>query len=326
MLRGAATAWLYEYRGDGMRVDSVSNIRAVDGNGTTPGGKDILLGMNGVLHAAGALSIAEDLKGYDAITKSAKDGGFDFDAQWDGFGYDVTGVLTAASDDARDLGVIDRVLHGGYAGDPFARLMYTETHDIVGNGGARLPARIDPADPSSYAARKRSMLGSVLLMTTPGMPMLFMGQESLATAPFDSAPGPLAAPTAAGQKVRVFYKDMIALRRNLGGGAAGLAETGVDALHRNDTNKVIAYRRSGASGQDVVVVLNLRNTAYTRYDVGVPAGGTWRIRLDTDSTAYGDDFGGGQSGDVTAIAQTKDGHSFTLPVKLGAYSAVVFSR
>ena len=42
--------------------------------------------------------------------------------------------------------------------------------------------------------------------------------------------------------------------------------SGVDILHREDTNKVIAYRRHGASGEDVIVILNLRNKSYKRYD------------------------------------------------------------
>jgi 1,4-alpha-glucan branching enzyme len=327
MLRQSVGWWIDENRGDGFRWDSVSNIRGIDGNGTTPGGKELLVAVNDAAHAAGCTSVAEDLKGLDAITRPAQDGGFGFDAQWDGFGYAVSGVLVPFADDGRDLGVIQGVLQGSYAGDPFARLLFTEDHDTVGNGGARLPSRIDPADPQSFAARRRSMLGAALLLTTPGVPMLFMGQESLAAGTFANPPAPLAdSIPPGGAKVRAFYKDLIALRRNLGGKAGGLLEAGVEILHRHDTNKVIAYRRHGASGEDVIVVLNLRNKAYAEYDVGVPGAGTWRIRLDTDWQIYGDDFGGGQMGSVDALVKQKDGKPYALPVKLGAYAAVVFTR
>jgi hypothetical protein len=73
-------------------------------------------------------------------------------------------------------------------------------------------------------------------------------------------------------------------------------------------------------------VLNLRNKAYQTYDIGVPSSGDWRVRLDTDWQIYGADFGGGQSGTVATTTQVKDGKPYTLPVKLGAYSAVVPSR
>jgi len=326
MLRGSVRQWLEEFHGDGFRWDSVSNIRALDGAGTTPGGRDLLVAANTFTHARGALSVAEDLKGYDQITRPVAGGGFGFDAQWDGFGWDLMNLLVPASDDGRDLGVVDRALRGGYAGDGFARLLWTENHDTVGNGGARLPVRIDAANPASFAARRRSMVGAVLLLTTPGVPMLFMGQEALATQGFTSPPAPLEGPTARGLEVRAFYKDLLALRRNLGGQSGALQEGGVEVLHRNDGNKVLAYRRHGPSGEEVIVVLNLRNRAYTRYDVGVPAGGAWRIRLDSDWRAYGSDFGGGQTGSVTALDQPYDGQPATLPVKLGAYGAVVFTR
>lgn len=327
LVASVASWWHGENAGDGLRWDSVSNIRGLDGQGTTPGGRDLLVKANDATHEEGGMSIAEDLKGWDMLTAPASDGGFGFDAQWDGFGWIVEEQLVGESDDARDIGAIEGTLKGSYGGDPFARLIFTEMHDTVGNGGVRLPEAIDPADPTSFAARRRSMLGAVLLMTTPGVPMLFMGQESLALGTFDDPPAPLAgALPPEGAPVRELYKDLIALRRNLGGKTGSLLETGVDILHREDKNKVIAYRRHGASGEDVVVVVNLRHQAYDRYDVGVPDSGTWRIRLDTDWLDYGDDFGGGQKGTVDTLALEKDGLPNTLPVKLGAYGAVVFSR
>ena len=326
MVVDAATAWLTEFRGDGFRWDSMSNIRALDGTGTTPGGKDLLVRANATIHALGGFSVAEDLKGYAAITDPADAGGFGFDAQWDGFGYTVTGVLAPADDTGRDLGAISSALEGTYDGDAFARLLFTEDHDTVGNGGSRFPSQIDPANPTSFAARKRSMLGAVLLLTAPGVPMIFQGQEALATGTFDDPPTPLAPPTALGLPVRAFYKDMIRLRRNLDGDAGGLSDAGVEILHRNDVAKVLGYRRHGASGEDVVVVVNLMNQGYAEYDVGVADAGPWRVRMNTDLPMYSADFTGGQTGSVTGIARVKDGKPFSLPLVLGAYSAMVLTH
>jgi 1,4-alpha-glucan branching enzyme len=326
MLLGSVDQWLGEFRGDGFRVDSVSNVRAIDGAGTTPGGRELLLAMNARTHARGAISVAEDLKGYAPITAAPSAGGFGFDAQWDGFGYDVDKQLVGASDDARDLGVLQNVLSGSYNGDPFARLLFTEDHDTVGNGGTRLPDAIDPTNPTGWAARKRSMLGAVLLLSAPGVPMLFMGQEQLATGTFANPAAPLADATPAGLKIRAFYRDMIRLRRNLDGGAAGLLAPGIEIFHRNDAAKVLAYRRYGVGGQDVVVIVNLRNKAYAEYDIGVSSAGPWRVRLDTDWKSYADDFAGGSTAAITAVATTKDGKPFSLPLKLGAYSAMVLTR
>jgi 1,4-alpha-glucan branching enzyme len=119
---------------------------------------------------------------------------------------------------------------------------------------------------------------------------------------------------------------MIALRRNLAGNAGGLLDPNVDILHRDDAGKVIAYRRHGPSGQDVIVALNFRNTKYTGYKIGVPNPGPWQIRLDSDSKTYSADFGGGQSGSVATLPQPYDGQPHTLPLTLAPYGGVVLSR
>ena len=124
------------------------------------------------------------------------------------------------------------------------------------------------------------------------------------------------APTAAGEKIRAFYKTMIGLRRTI----PGLSKPGVEVFHRNDPAKVIAYRRG-----DAVVVVNLRNKAYTRYDVGVASAGPWKVRLDTNDKAYGDELGDAKGGTITAMVGAKDGKPYTLPLELGPYSAMILT-
>jgi 1,4-alpha-glucan branching enzyme len=326
MLVASVDTWMRELRVDGFRWDSVSNVRAIDGQGVTPGGKELLVQINDRVHGLGGTSVAEDLKGYDAITQPSTTGGFGFDAQWDGFGYTIADVLVPASDAGRDLGQIVGALQGTSGGDPLARLLFIEDHDIVGNGGARLPNRIDAANPTSFAARKRSMLAALLMLTAPGVPMLFMGQEWLSTEAFANPPAPLTGPTAEGAKVRAFYRDMVRLRRNAGGLAGGLLDANVEILHRNDGAKVLAYRRYGASTEDVIVAVNLSGTAFTEYDVGVADTSAWRVRVNSDWPAYGSDFTGAQSGVVTPTKHTTDGKPYALPLALGRYSAIVLSR
>jgi 1,4-alpha-glucan branching enzyme len=326
MLLASANTWMSEFRGDGVRWDSVSNIRALDGTGTVPGGQALLTQANDQIHANGGFSVAEDLKGYAAITDPTSSGGFGFDAQWDGFGYTIDAQLAVTPDSSRDLGTIVGALTSTYDGDAYARLLFIEDHDTVGNGGSRLPNQIDPTDPTSFAARKLSIAGAVMLLSSPGVPMLFQGQEALALGTFDDPPAPLAAPTAEGLLIRAFYKDMIRLRRNLDGAAGGLADANVEVFHQNDAAKVIAYRRYGASGEDVTVVVNLMNHAYTEYDIGISDAGPWRIRLNTDSPSYSPDFPSGETGTLTARLAPKDGKPYTLPLALGAYSAMVISR
>ncbi len=319
-------AWTFEYRIDGFRHDSVSNVRALDGQGSVPGGVDVLRRMNDVTAQTrpGALRIAEDLKGYGAVTAPPSSGGLGFDTQWAGL-YDVVNAVTAASDDARNLQAVRGAVEGAFNGDPFQRLLYVETHDTAGNDGARLPAKIDGADPTSQTARKLSLVAAGALLTTPGVPMIFMGQEMLETTKFEQTPASLDWTKAdTFGAFRAFYKDMIALRRS----EPGLRGAHVAVTHLNDVspNKVIAWRRWNAGGDDVVVIASFAGKRYTRYDVGVPDGGTWRARVDGDDVKYGADFGSAGPTAVAVSAQPKDGLPYTASIALGPYSVVVLTH
>lgn len=315
--------WTTEYAIDGFRHDSVSNVRALDGQGSVPGGAEVLRRMNDVTRSArpGALRIAEDLKGYAAITEDPAQGGFGFDAQWDGgFQYDVVAAVTAASDAARDLGAVKNAIT---AAEGMRRVLYVESHDTAGNDGARLPAKIDGADPTSLAARKRSLLAAGVLLTSPGVPMIFMGQEMLESTKFASQPAPLdwsKADTFAG--VRTFYRDLIRLRRNLDGVSAGLVAGDAVVTHDNESpgNEVLVVKRG-----DVMVVMNFGGKRYARYDIGLPSGGAWKARLDGDDVRYGADFGSNGPTPVGVSAAPRDGLPFTGSIALGPYSVVVLS-
>ena len=72
-------------------------------------------------------------------------------------------------------------------------VVYTEDHDKVapqnGAGDQRIPALIGMSD-NGYWAMRRSGLGISVVMTAPGIPMLFMGQESWRPHPFPFFSGP----------------------------------------------------------------------------------------------------------------------------------------
>ncbi|KAK4900128.1 hypothetical protein LTR49_027540, partial [Elasticomyces elasticus] len=65
--------------------------------------------------------------------------------------------------------------------DAFHRALYTESHDESSHAPdkQRIPELIDPAHATSCRAQKLSTLGAAVLLTAPGIPMLFLGQEFL---------------------------------------------------------------------------------------------------------------------------------------------------
>ena len=321
-------AWMTEYKLDGFRHDSVSNVRALDGKGTVPGGVELLKRSNEVADGVSpsAFLIAEDLKGYTALTHSRANGGYGFDTQWDGFfHWAITSAVVAKEDSARDIAKVSEAIQSTYDGDPFARLVYIESHDTAGNEGARLPVRIDGASPTSIAARKRSMLAAGMLLTTPGVPMLFMGQEMLENVKFGMPPAALDwqhAKDNAG--TLAFYKDAIKARREL----TALSGKNIAVTHLNSsaTDKVIVYRRWNQAGDDVMVVANFGGKRYTRYDIGLPAGGAWKARIDGDDVRYGSDFAATQPTTVSVASTARDNLPFTGSIALAPYSIVVLTR
>ena len=108
-----------------------------------------------------------------------------------------------------------------YNGDAFQRVIYTESHDEVANGKARVPHEIAPGDPTTGSPQKRSTLAAALVFTAPGIPMLFQGQEFLEGEWFrDTVPVDWDKSEEFRGIVRL-YRDLIRLRLNRGGARAG---------------------------------------------------------------------------------------------------------
>jgi 1,4-alpha-glucan branching enzyme len=321
-------SWMSEYRIDGFRHDSVSNVRAIDGKGSVPGGVELLKKSNEVADGVSpsAFLVAEDLKGFTALTSPRAKGGYGFDTQWDGFfQWAITSAVVAKEDSARDIAKVSEAIQSAYDGDPFARLVYVESHDTAGNEGARLPVRIDAAAPASLAARKRAMLAAGVLLTAPGVPMLFMGQEMLESTKFSSPPSPLDWTHATDNAgTLAFYKDAIKARREL----TALSGKNIAVTHLNSstTDRVIVYRRWNQAGDDVMVVANFGGKRYTRYDVGLPASGAWKARVDGDDVRYGSDFGAAQPTAVSVTDAARDNLPFTGSITLAPYSIVILTR
>ena len=210
-------AWMKEYRVDGLRHDSVSNVRAIDGKGSVPGGTELLRRLNEVAEQTqpAALLVAEDLKGHAPITRGATSGGLGFDTQWDGnFHWAVTSAVTATNDDARDLGAVRNALLGSYNGDPFERLLYVESHDTAGNEGAASPPGSMP--PIRRASRRESGRCSLPASSsrTPGVPMLFMGAGDARGDEVRAIAAPLDWTKAdTYSAVRTFHRDLVRLER-----------------------------------------------------------------------------------------------------------------
>jgi 1,4-alpha-glucan branching enzyme len=209
----------------------------------------------------------------------------------------------------------------------------------VANGKARVASEIDPHDPDSWFAQKRTTLAAALVLTAPGIPMLFQGQEFLEDGWFqDSVPLDWDKSDEFSGLVRM-YRDLIRLRLNRSGCTRGLSGSGLNTFHQNQADNVLAYHRwhQGGPGDDVVVVVNLSHLAHETYKLGFPSPGTWRLRLNSDWNDYSRAFGNQASSDVVAEAARSDGPqgANTAPrdgfpavgtIAIGPYTVLVFSQ
>ena len=330
-----ALMWLEEQRADGLRFDATAWIRSVDGSATAgqslPDGWLLLQTINGEVdrRQPWKIRIAEDMRGDAAITSPAGSGGAGFNAQWDpDFVRQVRDVVRQPRDEDRSMGAIRDALGRRYGADAFARVVFTESHDADANGGTRVPAEIDPAAPDSVFAKKRSILGAVLVFTAPGIPMIFQGQEILETHWFDAGFPVDWANAQRHPGILALYRDLVRLRRDWWATSRGLRGQGLQVHHVNDADKLVAYHRwdAGGPGDDTLVLLNFSNRAFASYTVGFPRPGTWRVRLNTDWTGYDPEFGDQPSLTVETRDEPRDGLPWSGDVGIGAYAAVILSQ
>lgn len=334
-LRDNASSWLQDYRLDGLRLDMTAFIRNADGGSDPardiPDGWQLLQEINADVAAAQPWKIvaAEDMQGNDWITRPAADGGAGFPTQWDpDFVRQLRQAVTSADDASRDVSAVAAAVARQYNGRALARVIFTESHDADANGGARVPQEIDPGDPGSYWAKKRSTLAAAVVFTAPGIPMLFQGQEFLENLWFsDDRPVDWAKRQTYAGILRL-YTDLIRLRRNVGRTTAGLRGGGIQVHHVNPADKVIAYHRwaNGGPRDDTVILLNFADRSYDTYTIGMPRPGTWRVRLNTDWPGYDPSFGGQRSDDCQAAQESRDGLPWSADVGLGPYTAIVLSQ
>jgi len=335
-LRDNALMWFEEYHVDGLRWDSTLYMRNVHGNADNPAHDlpeawALMQWINGEIKARfpGKISIAEDLMQNPWITKAQGEGGADFDAQWDSaFVHPVRAALITSDDSFRNMDAVAAAVAHRYNGDAFDRVIYTESHDEVANGKARLPEEITPGEADSWFAKKRSTLGAALVLTSPGIPMLFQGQEFLEDRWFHDDDPLDWEKSEKHQGVYRLYQDLIRLRRNLDGTTAGLCGHEVQVYHIDRENKVLAYVRwEGDNRQDgVVVVLNFANRPHTNYQIGLPSEGVWQVRLNSDAVVYDEQFQDSGASAVTAQAPGLHDLPCSGIFELGPYAALILSK
>ncbi|MGH8139108.1 MAG: alpha-amylase family glycosyl hydrolase [Steroidobacteraceae bacterium] len=335
---------LEEYRVDGFRFDEVS---VIDSNGYGRGW-DFCQALTGTLRACrpAAIQHAEYWPVNPWVVRDPFDAGAGFDTTLtDGLRIALRNLLAcAASPDEQPLPMtaLGRQLSPGYLHNLWRGVQGTENHDLVlqpkephdHDRMERMARVADPANPRSWWARSRSRVATGLVLTAPGIPMLFMGQEFLEDKQWsdDVIDHPelllywdgLGAPDPSMRDFLRFTRELIALRRQL----PALRGEGFRLVHAHDLNRVLAFHRwVPGEGYDIIVVAHFANSNQHGYRIGFPSGGTWQEAFNSDVyDNWVNPQVAGNGGEVCAVAAPLHDFDYSAPLTLPANALLVFAR
>jgi 1,4-alpha-glucan branching enzyme len=273
-----------------------------------------------------------------SLVTSTADGGEGFDVlQHDGLRGAVRSAVQQASygeSVAVDFDAIAGNLFPQGLAHGWQGVACVENHDLVALGREqRIPALADGSNSRSWYARSRSRFATGILLTAPGIPQLFMGQEFLEDKQWSCDPqsanliwwGGLetGSDRAIVDHLR-FTQDLVRLRWN----EPALRSDNVNAFHVHDQNRVIGFHRwlEGA-GQDIIVVATLAETTWYNYAIGFPYPGGWTEIFNSDVyDNWVNPVVAGNGGGILAAGEPLHGFQASASIVIPANGLVVFSR
>jgi 1,4-alpha-glucan branching enzyme len=352
-LRNNALGHLRELHADGFRYDEISMLLAMN----NASGWEFCKELTEAVRAQNprALQNAEYWPGEygvpapSMVAPVAADGlGFDA-VQHDGLREAIRSAIGQAAqgaDAAVEMSGIARTLWPAGFAHAWQTIPCVENHDLVKLGEKpRVPRLADGSNPRSWYARSRARVATALLLTAPGIPQLFMGQEFLEDKPWcpnpyrsdhliwwgglaEGADGYAADPAMA-DHLR-FTQDAVKLRNS----QPALRGEGLNVFHTSDADRVIAFHRwVQGVGRDVVVVATLSETTWGCYQLGFPRAGRWVEVFNSDAYDSCNANGvlvnpqvAGNQGGVDAESLPLHGLPASASIVLPANSVVVFAK
>ena len=300
-LLASAHYWLSEFHIDGLRVDAVAAMlyldysrKAGDWLPNRYGGREnleaiaFLRELNVMVHDQfpGALTFAEESTAWPMVSRPVYVGGLGFSMKWNmGWMNDTLSYMR------RDP-VYRRFYHELLT---FVQVYaYTEnfvlplSHDEVVHGKGSLIGKM-PGDGWQQFANLRLL--ALYQTTCPGKKLNFMGNEFGQgrewQVQWELEWGQSSIPIHAGMKqlvhdLNVLYRDCPALHE------LDFSQEGFSWIDCHDADQsVVSFQRRARDGSFVVVVLNFTPVPRQGYQIGVPAGGTYREVVNSDSAYYG---------------------------------------
>ncbi|KAF0095242.1 MAG: 1 4-alpha-glucan branching enzyme [Puniceicoccaceae bacterium 5H] len=336
-----AQFFLREYHVDGFRFDEVSVLLQQTGHT----GWQFCRDLNDTLHnrKPEAFRLSEHWPVSGALTRPTGEGGAGFSGTvHQGLRDSVRKVLTQASypgSHAVDLDSVARELRADGLRHHWQAVQCLENHDVVffepGNPdrAPRLPVLADPNDPSGWYARSRCRAAMGLLLTAPGIPQLFMGQEVLETRNWSDNLILHAHHRVDWQGVAFdrhrrdfakFLGDLLHLRRQ----HAAFTAEGLRVIAVHNQDRVLAYYRFvPGMGHEKLVVISFNHRSQYDYRLGFPVPGHWHEVFNSDVyDHYVNPWCQGNGGGVQTEPIRSNGLLQSARITIPANSVLVFSR
>ena len=338
-LLASALFWLERYHVDGLRVDAVASMLYLDYSRppgewvpNVHGGREnieavkFLREMNTELYAAdpGAVTIAEESTAWPRVSHPVHLGGLGFGYKWNmGWMHDTLDYMS------RDP------IHRRYHHDRLTfGLLYAFSenfilplsHDEVVHGKGSILGRM-PGDRWQRFANLRAYYA--FMWCHPGKKLIFMGGEfgqerewahehsldwHLIADPMHRNVQDLV------RDLNRLYRAMPALHR------LDASPDGFSWVDANDAdNSVLSFLRLAPDNPPVLVVCNFTPVIREGYRIGVPAGGYWRERINTDAACYGGS-NVGNAGGLVAEGTSSHNRPFSLRLTLPPLATLIFEH
>jgi 1,4-alpha-glucan branching enzyme len=326
-----------EYHVDGFRYDQVTVIDKQNAGS----GWLFCQHLNGTLNHINpsTLNIAEYWGPEPAVVRPQQESGAGFHANWhDGLRNAVRGVIAQASlgqHAALDWQPVVNQLRAPGFRDAWRAIQYVESHDeVYRDRGPRIPSlAVGGGNTRTWHATSRSRVATALIMTAPGMPMLFMGQEIYEDKRWaDDVPNHRGTLVywdgLSTDKTMIdfhrFARELIWLRRR----HPALRGEGVRTLLMENRSRVLVFQRwVEGLGRDVVVAASLNESTQFGYQIPMPASGTWLEVFNSDVYEnWVNPAVAGNGGAIQANGPGINGLPYSSYITVPANSVVVFAR
>ena len=337
-LASNALFWLEKYHIDALRVDAVASMlyldyarRAGEWIPNRFGGRENLDAVEFLRQLNTAVyrdhpdtqTIAEESTAWPMVSRPTYLGGLGFGLKWNmGWMHDTLAYF-------RQDPVHRKYHHSRLTFSLW--YAFTEnfvlplSHDEVVHGKGALIGKM-PGDEWQQFASLRLLYGYQWMH--PGKKLLFMGGEFGQRREWQHDESlewhVLQYPLHAGvqrwvRDLNRLYRDTPALHE------LDFSDAGFSWIDCDDADvSVISFLRRDRSGGVAVVACNFTPVPRERYRIGVPHGGRWRERLNSDAADYGGS-GQGNLGALDAAQIPAHGHGFSLHVRLPPLAVVVLT-